>query len=170
MRFFVTGEHRRKALLNAVILMFLGYVALFWVSNGLMYFHKMSLNPASVVTYYLGSEEDFRPPRSYESLLEVTHFHLFAMGMLVMTLVHLMLMTELPVGMKIVLGGLSFFAAVANEAGGWLVRFVHPWFAWFKVGAFVLLELTLLVLMVAVAWSLVASGKLSKRPRPWHVH
>ncbi len=170
MRFFVTGEHRRKALLNAVILMFLGYVALFWVSNGLMYFHKMSLNPASVVTYYLGSEEDFRPPRSYESLLEVTHFHLFAMGMLVMTLVHLMLMTELPVGMKIVLGGLSFFAAVANEAGGWLVRFVHPWFAWFKVGAFVLLELTLLALMVAVAWSLVASGKLSKRPRPWHVH
>ncbi len=170
MRFFVTGEHRRKALLNAVILMFLGYVALFWVSNGLMYFHKMSLNPASVVTYYLGSEEDFRPPRSYESLLEVTHFHLFAMGMLVMTLVHLMLMTELPVGMKIVLGGLSFFAAVANEAGGWLVRFVHPWFAWFKVGAFVLLELTLLALMVAVAWSLFASGKSSKRPRPWHVH
>ncbi len=171
MRFFVTGEHRRKALLNAVILMFLGYIALFWVSNGLMYFHKMNLDPASVVAYYLGSEEDFRPPRSYESLLEVTHFHLFAMGMLVMTLVHLMLMTELPVGVKITLGGLSFVAAVANEAGGWLVRFVHPGFAWFKVGAFVLLELTLLALILSVGYSLIATRiKSSKRPRPWHVH
>lgn len=171
MRFFVTGEHHRKALLNAVILMFLGYTVLFWVSNGLMYFHKMDLSPASVVSYYLGSEQDFQPPRSYQSLLEVSHFHLFAMGMLVMTLAHLMLMTELPVKLKILLGTGSFASALANEAGGWLVRFVHPVFAWFKVGAFLILELSLLALIISVTLSLLPVGQgRPKRPRPWHPH
>jgi len=76
LRFFVSGEHHRKLLLNTCILLFLGYIVLFAVSAALMYFHNMDLTPASVVSYYLGSEAEFRPPRSYESLLEVSHFHL----------------------------------------------------------------------------------------------
>ena len=96
MRYFVTGEQRRQALLNALILMFLAYIALLWLSNGMMYFHKMGLTAESVRTYYLGSEENFTQPRSYQGLLEVAHFHLFAMGILVLTLTHLMLMTRLP--------------------------------------------------------------------------
>ena len=86
MRYFVTGEQQRKSLLNAVVLMFLGYIALLWISNGMMYFHHMDLMPNSVITYYLGSEENFSPPRSYQGMLEVSHFHLFSMGMLIMTL------------------------------------------------------------------------------------
>lgn len=109
MRFFVTGEQRRSALLNTFILLFLSYIALLWVSNGLMYFHKMGLTPDSVVDYYLGSEKDFTQPISYQSLLEVTHFHLFSMGILVLTLVHLMLFTELPTSLKIWLSNLTFF-------------------------------------------------------------
>ncbi|GAB6067915.1 hypothetical protein JCM13664_12340 [Methylothermus subterraneus] len=165
MRFFVSGEHYRKALLNACILLFLGYLGLFAVSSALMYFHHMDLTPASVVSYYLGSEQEFRPPRSYESLLEVSHFHLFAQGMLVLTLVHLLLMTELPVWLKVSLGGLSFLSAVANEAAGWLVRFVHPVFAWMKVGTFLLLEFSLISLIFCVGASLV---RKRPRPRPWH--
>ncbi len=155
MRFFVSGEHYRKALLTTCILLFLGYLILFAASAALMYFHHMDLTPASVVAYYLGSEEEFRPPRSYESLLEVSHFHLFAQGMLVLTLVHLLLMTELPVWLKVSLGGLSFVSAVANEAAGWLVRFVHPMFAWMKIGTFLLLEFSLIALIGCVGFSLV---------------
>ncbi len=165
MRFFVSGEHYRKVLLNTCILLFLGYIVLFAVSAALMYFHHMDLTPASVVSYYLGSEEEFRPPRSYEGLLEVTHFHLFAQGMLVLTLVHLLLMTELPVWLKVTLGGLSFLAAVANEAAGWLVRFVHPGFAWMKVGTFLLLEVSLGLLVICVGISLVR--RLLTRPTPF---
>jgi len=163
MRYFVTGEQQRQLLINAVILMFLGYIALLWVSNGMMYFHKMSLNPDSVIAYYLGSEEDFTQPRSYQSLLEVAHFHLFAMGMLVLTLTHLMLMTSLSVSVKICLSGLTYLSALANEAGGWLVRFVHPDFAWFKIGAFVLLELSLALLVIVVSASLFAARRRIKR-------
>ncbi len=164
MRFFVSGEHYRKVLLNTCILLFLGYIVLFAISAALMYFHNMDLTPASVVSYYLGDEAEFRPPRSYESLLEVSHFHLFAQGMLAMTLVHLLLMTELSVGVKIALGGASFFSAVANEAAGWLVRFVHPGFAWMKVGTFVLLEASLGLLVICVGFSLVRGLRSRSRP------
>lgn len=47
--------------------------------------------------------------------------------------------------------GLSFLAALADEAAGWLVRFAHPMFAYVKIAAFLLLETTLAVLIAVVA-------------------
>lgn len=154
MRFFVTGEQRRQTLLNTIVLMFLGYIALLWISNGMMYFHKMGLSYDSVVEYYLGSEEKFTQPKSYQSLLEVSHFHLFAMGMLAVTLTHLLLFANLSMGLKVWLSGLTFVAALADEVAGWLVRFVHPAFAYFKIGAFLTLEFSLAAILVFVGASL----------------
>jgi hypothetical protein len=165
MRFFVTGEQNRSALINTIVLMFVAYVFLLWISNGMMYFHKMSLTPQSVIDYYLGSEDQFTKPVSYQSLLEVTHFHLFSMGLLVLTLSHLMIMTSLPTGLKIWLSVLTFLSAVADEAGGWLVRFVHPQLAYFKIAAFLSLETTLLVLIIAVGLSLLQSRR-GMLPKP----
>ena len=155
MRYFVTGEQHRKSLLNTLVLMFLVYIALLWLSNGMMYFHHMDLRPDSVVAYYLGSEQQFTQPRSYQGMLEVSHFHLFSMGMLVLTLTHLMLMTEFSVRLKIWLSSLTYAAALADEAGGWLVRFVHPLFAYFKIAAFVILEFSLAALLITVITALV---------------
>ena len=155
MRYFVTGEQQRKSLLNALVLMFLGYIGLLWLSNGLMYFHHMNLTPDSVITYYLGSEALFTQPRSYQGMLEVSHFHLFSMGMLIVTLTHLMLMTDLSVRLKIWLSSLTYLSALADEAGGWLVRFVHPLFAYFKIAAFLMLELSLAALLFVVIFSLI---------------
>ncbi|MGZ5076720.1 MAG: hypothetical protein ACXV9R_08875 [Methylobacter sp.] len=163
MRYFVTGEQHRKSLINTLVLMFLAYIALLWLSNGLMYFHHMNLTPDSVIAYYLGSEEQFTQPRSYQGMLEVSHFHLFSMGMLVLTLTHLMLMTEFPVRLKIWLSGLTYGAALADEAGGWLVRFVHPHFAYFKIAAFITLELSLAVLLIVVITALIrARARMGK--------
>jgi hypothetical protein len=163
MRYFVTGEQQRKSLLNALVLMFLGYIALLWLSNGLMYFHHMDLTSNSVITYYLGSEETFIPPRSYQGMLEVSHFHLFSMGMLIVTLTHLMLMTEFSVRLKIWLSALTYLSALADEAGGWLVRFVNPFFAYFKIAAFLLLEFSLAALLVVVIVALIrARGRMGQ--------
>jgi hypothetical protein len=163
MRYFVTGEQHRKSLLNTLVLMFLVYIALLWVSNGMMYFHHMDLTPDSVIAYYLGSEEQFTQPRSYQGMLEVSHFHLFSMGMLVLTLTHLMLMTEFSVRLKIWLSSSTYAAALADEAGGWLVRFVDPIFAYFKIAAFVLLELSLAALLIVVITALVrARARMSE--------
>lgn len=163
MRFFVTGEQNRQMMINAVVLMFLGYILLLWISNGMMYFHRMDLSADSVISYYLGSEEDFTQPKSYQSLLEVTHFHLFAMGMLIVTLTHLMLMTDLPVLLKVWLSALVYLSAIADELAGWLVRFVHPYFAYFKIGSFLLLELSLGAMVILVTLSLIQSRRRALR-------
>jgi hypothetical protein len=124
-----------------------------------MFFHKMNLSPESVIAYYLGSEQDFTQPRSYQSLLEVSHFHLFAMGMLILTLTHLMIMTSLPTLLKVWLSVLIYGSALADEAAGWLVRFVDPQFAYFKIAAFLLLELSLASLIIVVTISLIQARK-----------
>jgi hypothetical protein len=81
------------------------------------------------------------------------------MGMLAVTLTHLMLMTEFSVRLKIWLSSLTFFSAIAEELGGWLVRFVHPLFAYFKIGTFIVLEFSLFALIVTVSWSLIKARR-----------
>ena len=170
MRYFVTGEQNRQLLLNAIVLLFLAYMLVFWVSIGMMYFHQMNLTPASVVEYYLGAESKFTQPRSYRSLLEVSHAHLFSMGMLAVTLAHLLLFANVSTGLKVGLSVLVFFSAIAEEAAGWLVRFAHPAFAWFKIGAFVTLELSLAALIVLVAASLIAQRSALKHASQKRFH
>lgn len=163
MRYFVSGEQQRKLLLNALILMFLAYMFLQAISNGMMYFHRMDLTVESVITYYCGNEEQFIPAKSYEGMLEVLHFHLFSMGMLAVTLTHLMLMTEFSTTLKIWLSSLTYFSAIAEELSGWLVRFVHPQFAYFKIGTFLLLELSLFMLLIVVGISLIKARQSMKK-------
>jgi predicted membrane protein len=88
-------------------------------------------------------------------MLEVSHFHLFSMGMLIVTLTHLMLMTDFSVRLKIWLSALTYLSALADEAGGWLVRFVNPLFAYFKIAAFLLLEFSLAALLIVVIGALI---------------
>ena len=65
MRFVVTGEWNRNQLLRLILFFFLVYILMFWATNWIMYFQKMSLDPASVVSFYLGDPDaEFgRPPR-----------------------------------------------------------------------------------------------------------
>jgi hypothetical protein len=156
MRFVVTGEWSRNRLLQTIVVLYAVYVAGLWLTNALLYFQKMGLSPASVVEYYLGNEERFLAPRSYQGLLEVAHFHLFAMGMLLLVLTHLMLFVPVSVRAKALLIVVPFVAAAADEASGWLVRFVHPGFAVAKVASFLLLQGSLGLLIVISLWAVFA--------------
>ena len=151
MRFVVTAEWRENHLLRLILAGFLVYVVLLWVTNTLLFFVNMSLTPTSVVEFYLGSEERMTQPRSYKVLLEISHFHLFAMGILVLTMTHLVLFVPLAVPTKAVLIVAAFATALLDESAGWLVRYVHPAFAWAKLVGFVGLQTTLGALIVLVA-------------------
>lgn len=154
MRFVVSGEWTRNHLLKAIVWCFLGYTLLLWASNFGMYFAKMTLAPSSVVEYYLGSEEQFTQARTLQGMLEVLHFHSFAMGILLLTLTHLLLFV--PISLRVKAWGIctAFLAGIGDELSGWAVRFVHPGFAWTKVGFFIVLQSVLLWLMVLVARAL----------------
>ena len=150
MRFVVTGEWRDNRLLALIIIWFLVFGAGIWLTNLLLYLDQVGLTYESVVAHYRGNEEQYRPPSSYRGLLEITHFHLLAMSIFILTLAHLALFLALSSRIKFWLINLTFFSALSNEAAGWLTRFVHPLFAYYKIGAFLLLQATLAILIVAV--------------------
>ncbi|MEW6272594.1 MAG: hypothetical protein AB1689_25220 [Thermodesulfobacteriota bacterium] len=163
MRFVVTGEWSRNRLLQAIILMFVLYVGVLWLTNGLLYFSKMGLTYQSVTDYYLGSEERFLQPRSYQGMLEVSHFHFFAMGLLLLTLTHLMLFVPMRSDVKPWFIVVPFGAALLDEGSGWLVRFVSPWFAYLKIAGFLALEASLAVLIVACVWAVFSGSSAAYR-------
>lgn len=157
MRFFVTGEWKRNQLLRLVIALFLLFIALFCLVNALLFFEHMSFSYEGVVAHYLGAPGPWGSPavpRSYKVLLEVSHGHLFAMAILVMTMTHLLLFVPAPGRLKASLVVLTFAAALLNEASGWLVRYVHPRFAYLKLAMFSLLELSLLGIVVLLSLAL----------------
>jgi hypothetical protein len=165
-RFVITGEWTRNRLLQTIVVLYATYVSGLWLTNALLYFNKMSLTTASVVEYYLGSEERFLSPRSYQGLLEVSHFHLFAMGMLLLVLTHLMLFVPVRNGVKAWLIAVPFFSAFLDEGASWLVRFVHPDFAIAKIAGFLLLQTSLLTLIVVSLWSVFAGSQRSYDGEP----
>lgn len=153
MRFVVTGEMNRNRLLQVIVVLYCLYVGGLWLTNTFLYFDKMSLDPASVVAYYLGDEARFLAPRSAQALLEISHFHLFAMGMLLLVLTHLMLFVPLADRTKLWLIVLPFLSAGVDEGAGWLVRFVSPAFAFLKVAGFLLLQGSLAALILLSLWA-----------------
>ncbi len=159
MRFVITGEWSRNRLLQTIVALYAAYVVGLWLTNALLYFSKMSLSAASVVDYYLGSDEKFLSPRSYQGLLEVSHFHLFAMGMLLLVLTHLMLFIPVRNNIKAWLIVVPFVSAFVDEGAGWLVRFVSPHFAYLKIAGFLTLEASLAVLVILSLWSVFSGSQ-----------
>ena len=153
MRFVITGEMNRNRLLQVIVAAYSLYVALLWVTNALLYFSKMALTPSSVIAYYLGSEQQFTEPRSYLGMLEISHFHLFAMGMLLLVLTHLVLFVPLSNRAKVWLIVAPFASALLDEGAGWLVRFVSPPFALAKIAGFLALQTSLASLVGLALWS-----------------
>ena len=150
MRYVVTGEWTKNNLLRLILFFFLVFILFFWVTNWILYFQNMTLDPASVVSYFRGdpATEFGQPPRPLGALAESSHFHLFAMGVLVMTLTHLVLFVPVSARLKGSLTLLTFLSALLNEGSNWLVRFVHPGFAWLKVACFLLLQASLFGLII----------------------
>ena len=154
MRFVVTGEWTRNRLLKVIVWCFLAYTLVLWVTNAGLYFSKMGLMPNSVIDYYRGNEERFLQPRSLVGLLETLHFHSFAMGILLLTLTHLLLFV--PISMRVKAWGIAtaFVSGIGDELAGWGVRFIHPAFAYLKIAFFLTLEGVILALMILVARAL----------------
>jgi len=120
-----------------------------WLTNLLLYL-KIGFTYESVVDYYRGSEQEFRQPRSYLGLLEEAHFHFFSMAIILVILNHLLLFTKIKNIWKLCLIILSFLSAFGDIAGAWLVRYVSPQFAYFKIISVVILQLSIAILIVLI--------------------
>ena len=150
MKYMQNGGFQNHPLMRLTLSWTLLLLIGFWISNFLLYFAKMGLTPQSVVDYYRGSEALFTQPRSFQSMLEVTHMHLPMMAIVVLMLTHLLIFAPMRHGSKVLFISLAFGAALLNELDGWLVRFVSPHFAILKVISFLTLQILLAYLLTAL--------------------
>jgi len=158
LRFFISSDISKNNLLKLIIVFTVLFFVFLWITNLLLYL-QVGFSYESVVEYYRGSEENFRPPKSYLGMLEEAHFHFFSMAIILVTLNHLILFTPIGGFWKLVLIVSSFASAFGDIAGGWLIRYVSPEFAYFKIASLLVLQISLAALMVIVVWYLYGKQK-----------
>lgn len=144
--------------LGLTLLLMVGFV----ITNFALYFSKMDLTPGSVIAYYNGSEEEFRPARTFQSMVEVAHSHLPMMAIVMLLLTHLVIFAPFSKAGKVTFILAAFLSALFNEGAGWLVRFVHPDFALLKVISFVTLQGALIFLLYSLGVFLYRASKRTK--------
>jgi len=149
MKFFISNDIRNNSLLKLIIVFTLIFFFFLWLTNILLYL-KIGLTYDSIVEYYRGSAESFKQPKSYLGLLEEAHFHFFSMAIILVTLNHLILFSKINNIWKLIVIMASFISAFGDIAGGWLVRYVSPSFAYLKLGSVIVLQISLALLLIFV--------------------
>lgn len=166
MKYMQNGKFYSQPLMRLTLVCTIIFLLGFWITTFLMYFSKMDLRPSSVVAYYQGSETEFTRPRTYGSMLEVTHSHLPVMALVALLLTHLFIFTPLSKRVKYSAIIVFFASALLGEAANWLVRFVHPAFSWLKIAAFLSLEISMVFVIYALLKLLLLSGSLPPKNQP----
>lgn len=158
MKYMEQGGFQNNALTRLTLWGTFVFLSGLWVSNFGMYFARMGLRPASVVAYYLGSEETFQEARTFGSMVEASHGHFAMMAMVLLVLTHLYVFVPAPRRLKAAFVVGTFASTFLAEAAGWLVRFVHPAFAVLKPVAFLASQAFLGLLLALLAAFLVRAG------------
>ncbi len=151
MKYMQSGGFSGNPFMRLTLGLTLALLTGFAISNFVLYFQRMDLTPASVVSYYNGNEEEFRPARSPQSMMEVTHGHLATMALVMLLLTHLAIFLPISKFSKVFLIITAFASALFSEGSSWLVRYVDPLFAWLKIVSFLLLQASLIVLLFSLA-------------------
>lgn len=162
MKYMQNGKFYANPLMRLTLIFTLVFLAGFWFTTAIMYFSKMNLTPTSVIDYYRGNEDLYTLPRTFGSMLEVTHGHLPVMAMVALLLTHLFIFTPFAKWVKATLIIAFFGSALLSEASSWLVRYVHPDFAYLKIASFIALEASMALVILAL-WRLMYYNPKSAR-------
>lgn len=95
-----------------------------------------------IVQHYRGGESaeagekgEMSFPKEFPELLEVTHFHAYIEGIVLLVLAHLFAGVPLPRGWKLGTIGLSFGSTFLDLASPWLIRYLSPQAASLQIAA-----------------------------------
>lgn len=111
---------------------------------------RVGFTPAAIATYYRGGETEMSFPKQFWQLMEVSHFHLFSVPVVVLILAHLLSATPVSVRARVWLTSATYAGALLEIAGPWAVRYLAGGFAYLLLLGWVLLALGI-VAIVAVS-------------------
>ena len=149
MREFLQPADRGLALLQPSTRFALGLLLVFALASyavmALIGVSRTGLGPDSIATYYAGAVAG--EGKTTGELLELTHYHLFAMPFFFFVLGHVFLLCRWPgPRLRRILVLVAFAGAACDLAAPWLVIHVSPLCAWVKIAGRLLFGPTLLVM------------------------
>jgi len=159
----MTGGPLPQKTARTIMAFFYGYFLLHWLTGTVMFAGKLGFSPTGIARYYRGDPEAFINPRSFAGLLEVSHFHLFAMGLFFVVVSHLLLFTPVAERIKSALVAVLATALLLDIASGWLVRYVAAGFAWLKLAAFLTVQGVSLLLLCGLLWGVWRQRRAGRR-------
>ncbi|MFN3814385.1 MAG: hypothetical protein ACK4SM_07170 [Aquificaceae bacterium] len=139
--FFLSGGKEKgpgSSNIKLTLFMFSIFLLLFTFFNFFLFLSKIGFGLQELKDYYLGNPNLFTRPKTFEGLFKTFYPHIISMALLSLTAAHFLPKWRLAVGISLFL--LSFF----DNLLGFLIRFVSPNFAVFKLFSFLSLELFLL--------------------------
>jgi hypothetical protein len=127
-----------------------GLVSLVALSAG-----RIGWSPHAIAVYYRGGDSEMSFPKQFWQMVEVSHFHLFSVPIVVLILSHLVSSTQIFVRGRLGLTVMTYLGAALEVAGPWAVRYVAGGFAYALIAGWVLLAagmLCMVVISLAAMW------------------
>jgi len=110
-----------------------------------------------------GSEIAF--PKEFMELLEVTHFHAYIEGILLLVLAHLFAAVPLSKKIKIAVIATAFGSTFLDLSAPWLIRYISPYAAYLQVSAWIGMCVSYLPLTFAPLYYSIALAGVPKNKK-----
>jgi hypothetical protein len=104
-------------------------------------FGRAGASASAIAIYYRGDDSEMSFPKTFWQLVEVSHFHLFTIPVVVLILSHLLYATPVPTRWRVWLTLVTFTGALLDILGPWSVRYVAAGCAYLLMTGWVLLSL-----------------------------
>jgi len=122
--------------------------------------YRVGMGYDAIVRHYRGDEgmnadEAMSFPKEPIELLEVTHFHAYIEGIVLLVLAHLFVAAPVSKAFKRGIIVLSFGSTFLDLASPWLIRFVAPSFAYGQMAAWIIMGVSYIPLTLTPAYSLI---------------
>lgn len=144
---------------NAIAIFSL-FVILLVLSGVMIFIEKIGLSVEDIMVYYLGSEEKFIQAKSFQGLLKIVLPHTFAYGLLSMVLLHFLIFTDQRnLRRSKILVFVIFSSAFLEIVSPFLLLRGLEFFAYLKLGSFIVFNLSLLYVSYLLAKSILDSSK-----------
>ncbi|MEK7702576.1 MAG: hypothetical protein AAB317_01260 [Nitrospirota bacterium] len=115
--------------IRVIYTLFIVFALIGHLSFILISVYRIGVNPAEIANHYRGGADELSFPKEFIELLEVTHFHAYIEGIVLLVLTHLFSAVPLKRKTKLIAIVTAFSATFLDLSSPWLIRYVSEGFA-----------------------------------------
>ena len=139
---------------KTIYTLYLAFSVIGFAVMGVLASTRAGWAPGAIATYYIGDESMGLYGKTAGELIELTHFHLFAIPLFLFVTGHVFLLSRWPAGLKIGIVLAAFLGAAGLIAAPWLIIRLSPHWSLLTLAARMLLAGAFLVFLLVPLWEM----------------